>query len=368
MYRYRRLVCIGCFVVASIGIQAAGNEYRQEKDPPEEGDILGRLNPEDKAQVIESLRVKRMFGSEVWPGLDKALVPLILHNDRFEFLIGHPDPPPPWEAVDGDMLQDHPYHRRAIEQSQAFAIPVGDIWAASLNTLSHMAISMEEEMREKVPPEKLTPAFIKMMIPTPAQHAVYLLHEVFHTYQALRFGDRFQRANGVYGSEEQYPSGDDGFKTAWNREGSLLVAALREKDESERLALIRKFLEVRARRRSEASLAPELVDFERELEWLEGLAKYAEMRFAELGASDEEGAWFKDYRIVRNRTRMDFYSRLNSLGELKGDLRFYLSGAAQAMLLDLTSPEWKHEMIIRPDIALEALLQAAVNMRSDHSN
>jgi hypothetical protein len=359
MYRYWRLVCICCFVAASIGIQAAGNEYRQVKDPPEEVEIPARLNPEDKAQVIESLRAIRMFGSDVWPGLDEAPVPLILFNDRFEFLIGHPDPPSPWKAVDDDMLQGHPYHRRAMEQSQAFAVPVGNLWAASLNTLSHMAISMEEEMKENVPPEKLTPAFIKMMTPTPAQHAIYLLHEAFHAYQALRFSDRFQRANEVYGSEEQYPFEDDGFKTAWNTEGSLLVSALREKDESERLALIGKFLEVRSRRRSEASLAPELVDFERELEWLEGLAKYAEMRFAELCASDDKSARSKDYRIVRNRTRMDFYSRLNRLGELKGDLRFYLSGAAQAMILDLISPEWKQEMIRRSNIGLEDMLQTA---------
>jgi len=58
---------------------------------------------------------------------------------------------------------------------------------------------------------------------------------------------------------------------------------------------------------------------------------------------------------------MDFYVRLKSLGEQKGDLRFYLSGGAQAMLLDLISPEWKQEIVRRPDIGLEDLLQTAAN-------
>jgi hypothetical protein len=361
MFGYGRSFLMGVSLLTVLGIQAAGTEHNLEQVLPRTGEDLVRLEPEDKAQVSESLRVKKLFGSRVWPGLGEALIPLILFNERFEFLIAHPDPPASWAVVDGDALQGRPYYSREQEQSQAFAVPVGDLWAGSMTTFSHMSSSMEEEIKENVPQEKLTPAFIKMMTPTPAQHVVYVLHEAFHAFQAARFSDRFRKANGVYVSEERYSFEDAGFIEAWNTEGSLFVSALREKDESERLALIRKFLEVRSRRRSAASLAPGLVDFERELEWLEGLAKYAEMRFAELCASDEGGPWFKDYRIVRNRTRMDFYSRLNNLGEQKGDLRFYLSGAAQAMILDLISPEWKQEIIRQPDIGLEDLLQAAAH-------
>ena len=348
-------------MVAAITIQTTGIEYIQEQDASKEAEAKVRLNPEDKAQVSESLRIKKGFGSRVWPGLGEALIPLILFDERFEFLIAHPGPPAPWAVVDGDALQGRPYYRRELEQSQAFAVLVGDLWAGSMTTLSHMSRVMEEELKENVPQEKLTPAFIKMMTPTPAQHVVYVLHEAFHAFQAARYSERFQKANGVYASEERYPAEDAGFMEAWNSEGVLLASALREKDGSKRLVLIREFLEVRSRRRSEASLSQDLFDFERELEWLEGIAKYAEMRIAELCASDEDGPWFKDYRVVRNRTRMDFYSRLNRLGEQKGDLRFYLSGAAQAMILDLISPDWKQELIRKPNVGLEDLLQTAAH-------
>jgi hypothetical protein len=52
---------------------------------------------------------------------------------------------------------------------------------------------------------------------------------------------------------------------------------------------------------------------------------------------------------------------MKSLGEQKGDLRFYLSGAAQAMILDLVLPEWKQTIIRQPNAGLEDLLQTAVH-------
>jgi hypothetical protein len=223
-----------------------------------------------------------------------------------------------------------------------------------------MSRVMKEQLKKEIPPEKLTPALIKMMTVTPAQHVVLLLHEAFHAFQAVQVHGRFLKANGVYASEKHYPFEDEVFKNAWNKEGSFLAAALREKDESERHELIQRFLEVRIKRRSDASLSPELIAFERELEWLEGLAKYVEMRFSELGSSLKGEAESKAYRIVRNRLQADFSWRIAKLGDLHGDLRFYLSGAIQAMILDKISPGWKQEIIRQENIGLEDLLQAAV--------
>jgi hypothetical protein len=99
-----------------------------------------------------------------------------------------------------------------------------------------------------------------------------------------------------------------------------------------------------------------LISFEQELEWLEGLAKYAEMRSAELGSEEKTSQNYKDYRVARNRLRMDFYARLRHLGDQDGDLRFYLSGAAQAMLLDHLCPGWKTVLSKIKNIPLERML------------
>ena len=360
LFRKWPLFCLGAFLLITVGVQATGKENKQEPEASKEGEELTRLNSEDKAQLIELLRLKKMFGSRVWPNFSEAEIPLIQYDDQYEFLVAHPSPPAPWTDVDNDMFQGSPYHRRNAEESQAFAVPVGDLWAGSLDTLSHMNRSMKKQLQEKIPQEKLTPVMIKMMEITPAQHVVLLLHEAFHAFQAVRVHDRFLRANGVYASAKHYPFEDEVFKNAWNKEGSLLAAAFREKDESERHELIQRFLEIRTKRRSDALLSQELISFERELEWLEGLAKYVEMRFSELGSSQKGEAESKAYRIVRNRLQSDFSWRIAKLGDLHGDQRFYLSGAIQAMILDKISPGWKQEIIRQENIGLEDLLQTAV--------
>lgn len=353
------LFYLGAFLLITIGIQATGTENRQEQQASKEGEDLTRLNSEDKAQLIELLRLKKMFGSHIWPGFGEVEIPLIQYNERYEFLVAHPGPPAPWTTVDNDTFQGRQYYRCDAVESQAFAVPVGDLWAGSLNTFSHMNRSMKKQLQEKIPAEKLTPVMIKMMEITPAKHVVLLLHEAFHAFQAMQNHDRFLRAKGVYASEKHYPFEDEVFKTAWNKEGSLLTAVLREKDESERAELLHKFLEIRTKRRSDASLSPELVAFERELEWLEGLAKYVEMRFSELGSSQRGEEESKAYRRVRSRLQADFSWRIKQLGELHGDHRFYLSGAIQAMILDKILPGWKKEITRQENTGLEDLLQAA---------
>jgi hypothetical protein len=222
---------------------------------------------------------------------------------------------------------------------------------------------MKEQLQKKIPPEKLTPAMVKMMAISPAHHVVALLHEAFHAFQAAQDHSRFLQAQDIYAHQKLYPFEDEVFKDAWNEEGSLLASALKEQDESERLASIERFLEIRAKRRSETSLSAELITFERELEWLEGVAKYVELQFAVQGTSLQDEAEKRDYRVVRNRLQADFSFRMRNLGDLHGDLRFYLSGAAQAMILDKVSPGWKQNIMGRTNIGLEDLLETALEKR-----
>jgi hypothetical protein len=81
------------------------------------------------------------------------------------FLIGHPALSPPWEAIDSDSFQGKVYYSREAAESQAFAVPVGDLWAGSLDTVGHMNRSMKEQIQEKIPPEKLTPAMFIGNVP-----------------------------------------------------------------------------------------------------------------------------------------------------------------------------------------------------------
>lgn len=346
---------LAVFLSGAARLQEADINFNQDDKALKESWEQDRLSSEDKDQLAELLRLKQVSGDLAWPAFGETNIPLLQYNERYEFLVLHPDPPPSWEVVEGDTFQNRSYFRRRAEMTEAFAVRVGGLWAGSLDTFGSMNRAMKEQLKKQISPEKLTPAFLKMMSIRPAHHVVALLHEAFHAFQAVMAHGRFKAANSVYSLEKEYPFGNEDFQSAWKREGELLASALRTRDEAERQELIRKFLETRTERRQKASLSAELVSFERELEWLEGLAKYVEMRFAELGSSGIDEERSRAFRIVKNRLQMDFYYRLMKLSDQRGDLRFYLSGAALAMLLDKTSPGWKKNFLDQDGAALEDL-------------
>ena len=132
---------------------------------------------------------------------------------------------------------------------------------------------------------------------------------------------------------------------AWITEGAALAQALKAPTYDEAVRLAQKFLEIRDARRGAVRLSPELADYERELEWLEGLAKYAEVHFYELAASRaDQTASIKFNPGLPIFLQWDFVRLEKQLGTQEGDLRFYLSGMAQARLLDRLSPDWKSKV------------------------
>ncbi len=299
------------------------------------------LTDQDKTLLQEALRLKRILGDEVWPGLGKVAVPVILYNDSYEFLINSASPPPPpWVEVEGDVFSGETYYRRPAENPQAFAVEIGEVWAGSMSSFDRMAGKI---------PLKISPDF----------YVVLLLHEVFHAFQADEAPARFRRASALYAMEKDYPFKNPEFAKAWTSEGALLSAALRAKGRAEVLDATRAFLENRRARRRLITSIIGISDYEREMEWLEGLPKYAEIRFYELAAARAEEPAFADYRPGLPYWTWDFVRLEKQLGTQPGDLRFYLSGMAQARILDRLSPGWKSRFF-KEGGAMEDRLQALV--------
>jgi len=304
------------------------------------GQTPGSLSPEDKAELRAAIRLTGSFGSRVWPGLEKAKIPIILYDEASEFLVGLADPGPGWTAVGCDAFEGLPYFRRPASRSQAFAVRLNGAWAASMRTLGSM---------NRQGPMKLATGF----------HLALILHEMFHAFQAIQAQERFERALGVYAAEASYPFEDPDFVDAWKREGALLAAALNAPDEAGARRSAGDFLEARRLRRLRSSLKPDHLAFEMELEWLEGLGKYAEGRFSELAATAAGGPDDVSLAPADPFKRMDAARLGTQLGRQKGDLRFYLSGSAQARLLDRLDPGWKREFSLA-ELYLEDALRAVV--------
>jgi hypothetical protein len=274
--------------------------------------------------LAEALRLKQAVGDEVWPGLGGAAIPIIIYNEGYEFLTGpvNPVPAAPWAKVEKDTFAGEPYYRRPAGNPQAFAVDLGEQWAASMTSL--------ETMNRKAP-FKLTKDF----------YTVLILHELFHAFQAAVEPARFRRANSLYRLERDYPAKDPAFAKAWTEEGAFLAAALKAKDREETIDKVRAFLRQRDSRREPLPFAIGIADYEGEMEWLEGLAKYAEIRFYELAAARAQEPAFAAYKPGLPYWTWDFVRLEKQLGNQEGDLRFYLSGMAQARLLDRLSPDWK---------------------------
>jgi hypothetical protein len=147
---------------------------------------------------------------------------------------------------------------------------------------------------------------------------------------------------------------------------ALLQSALATSDGATRRDLVRQFLRKREERRRRFNLDQAQLDFERQTEWLEGLAKYAELESWRLAATsgrrpleemraDPQFHGYSGYDAQWRTERMNMRIGLN----VHGDMPFYYTGAMQARLLDTLRPGWK-EGFVESERHLEEMLGEAV--------
>ena len=347
------------------------------------------LNEAEKARLVEFFQVRQQLGSKVWPGWDTAVIPIIVYNEAYAFLLDYPNPPAgwikvpqnvpqgiAWELVPDDLFNGKPYYRQPLPASgatpQAFTVRVGEQWAASMTTMAWMEISLTNQFRTDLPP------FLQPIFPYPLVTNLFLrgsdgyisliAHESFHAFQGTTAPERLAAAEtAVSRTEADYPWEDTTFQEAWQTELDLLAEAVQADTEAEMAALARQFLAQRSRRRQEAGLTSEQIMYEQQREWLEGLARYVELEIwqqASLAANYEPTAALQDdpdfsgYTTFAKRWSQEI-GQIGRMADDSGDGRFYYSGMAQAVLLDRLLPEWKSQAFAE-DIFLEDLLATAV--------
>ncbi len=337
---------------------------------PTHSQTIDLLDSEEKALLGEALQLKRTLGDSLWPGFGRTDIPLVIYNEQRSFLLGDISVPAGWERVPGDSFFDQPYYRGHMGKNQAFAVKIGDRWAGSMATREWLQIGFAKNLSDKLPrPLRAVfpyPLAVRVMgLRSSEQYISVILHESFHAYQAATAPGRFARAQQAYASESGYPWDDAEVRRGWNAELQLLARALNAKSDKEASELARQFVAARRERRQHSALNPVLIDYERQVEWLEGLGKYAELStwreasiaqqkgykpLAELSADPE----FKNYTTFSKRWSGEM-STLKWQASQRGDTRFYYSGMAQAFLLDRLMPEWKTRTRLE-EVSLDDLL------------
>lgn len=348
-------------ISALINRSLLANYSASNAAPPE------RLSDLDKARLAELLRVKSAVGDQIWPGWDQASIPVIQWTAGVEFLAGAPPPAAPaegWQEVAGDTFAGQPYYRRISDNPQNFAVPVGKNWAGSMATREQFDRSLVDGFRSMLPgPLKAIFPYRALILPSEVQ-MMGTLHETFHAYQATVVPARLQAAERAHRLEGRYADADPAMRDAWKEEVSLLIDALQAKTDDEARGLAERFLQRRDERRRAAGLPADLLDYERQLEWEEGAAKYVELatwRAASRSASYQplpemaSDPLFKGYQTFDRRFGQELMSMRRSATQ-EGETRFYYTGMAQAMLLDRLAPGW-HARAFNNGVWLEDLLR-----------
>lgn len=375
------------FVIAVIGLclVATTGLFIWNQNLPTESTIVDLLSEAEKARLAEAIHLHSSLGEAVWPGWGETKIPIIVYNEGYAFLIGYPDPPAgwikipqnqlrgsTWELVPGDDFAGEPYYRQPLPNPEItpenFTVLVGDRWVATLQTKEYSRVAFYQGFSQELPP------FIRTIFPYAlvwsflgGDTEVYiggLAHEIFHAFQGTTAPERLNQAEMVAGYESSYPWDDAAHQKAWQEELALLVEALQAETDKQAVLFTRQFLEERQKRR--AGLSANQIDYERQREWLEGLAKYAELSLL------RQAALTPAYHPVLSGDP-DFEDYQNSLryfeqqkGEVKrtasreGETRFYYGGMAQALLLDRLLPNWK-SLAMEADIWLDSLLSQAVS-------
>lgn len=347
------------------------------------------LPPAEKSLVAETMRLQRNLGDAVWPGWGGLKIPVIVYNEAYAFLLGYPDPPAgwhkmpsgefrggEWQRVEGDDFYGTPYYRQQLTDPERtpenFTVRVGDRWAATIQTREYSAIAFYNGFRTELP-GFLRPVFPyklvwNLLMGDAENYIGALSHEAFHAWQGTTVPQRLARAEEATRWLEEYPWQLAANAEGWKKELQSLLEAYRSEEDSMAAVHVGQFLKTRADRRARALPSADLADMERQREWLEGLAKYAELSIG-LQAQDNPGHIpVEELQLVRDfkhyKTRKKFFDR--QIGELNyaagrdGESRFYYGGMVQALLLNRLMPDWKTEAF-EEGMFLEDLLGRAAD-------
>jgi hypothetical protein len=350
---------------------------------PTQSQAVDRMTEADIARLEEANRLRRTFGAAVWPGWGQADIPLILYNERYAFLTGLDQPASgwvkvpqsetrggAWELVESVTTEGRPVYRQPVAEADrvigAFTVKVGERWVACLGTRQWSEVSFYRGFRQQVPP------IVRQVFPYPLvwqllmgeadRYLTALLHETFLAYQGQLQPQKLIEAENSARLEQSYPW--EATQAAWQAELDALEQAARSTSRSKQIELARRFLQLRQERRASSGLSKEQIDYERQREWLEGLAKYTELSIG-LAAANDPG-----YQPVESLARLDkdfkgyaeykrFYqAQLAEVSRLSGrseETRFYYGGMAQGVILDRLNPGWK-ALVMQEGVYIEDVL------------
>jgi hypothetical protein len=317
---------------------------------PTIGRAQAELPSRDRVRLAEAIRLADKLGNEIWPGWSDTPMRVLLVTDSIEFLIGHSEPSADFAGLGYDSL----LKREVWTRPRQFPPTLLATFPA-VNGKPTIVIGSAERT------DKSSTAWV-----------LTLLHEHFHQWQSSRpeyyagvAGLDLARGDttGMWMLDYAFPYDSVPVQQAVRRLAVALGHAL-DAPPAARSSALETVVSARDTLRSRLTAA-DYRYFEFQL-WQEGVARfieYAAARAASAGSGKPSAAFerladYEPYSAAAAKARRGLRRELEQLAlGRQRRIAFYPLGAAMALVLEETRPDWKAAYARRP-FALAALLSA----------
>ena len=220
------------------------------------------------SEAAEAWHLLSSHGDQVWPGWGASRIPLLIRAGEFDLLVGHPAPPQGFSLLPDATVADQPIYRYAghlVPVPAATAWKVGGVWSVAVPTREEFQQAIDAQLGKGV---------VQLDV---VNYIRAIVHEAFHAYAMtiiqgnvpnfgadIDEGEMIQRLVGSARSGQQHAA-----------EGQALVKALQATDDQIAREAAAEFLKLRQARR--AARDQKIAAYEQTTEWIEGLARYAEV-------------------------------------------------------------------------------------------
>lgn len=311
------------------------------------------MAPADRVRIAEAFRLKAWIGERLWPGWSRTPFPVLLVTQDWEFLIGHPAPGEDFRKLGRDALlgQEVLVRKRVFPPSLMATFP-------AVGGMSTVVIGQAEKTER----------------PHSTAWVVTLLHEHFHQWQSGAPGYFDSVANlglsrgdqtGMWMLNYPFPYAKPAVAGQFRKLSLALARALESSEGGADTVAA-------AQTRLASLVSPDdfrYLDFQL---WQEGVARYTELRVAELAASDyvpsAEFAALPDFTPYGKQAAAIRAAMLRELKDAQLAKRqrvaVYGMGAGLALLLDREQPEWRMRYLENP-FTLSKPLEAAAPKQVD---
>jgi len=294
-----------------------------------------QLDNTDRIRLAEAFRLADTMGNRLWPGWAKAPFAVLLVTADNEFLIRHDKPSADFKLVNYDsILHSNVYVRKRTQPANLLAtFPI-------VGGIPTIVIGQAENTAKK----------------TSTPWVITLLHEHFHQLQYSQ-SDYYPSVNSLdltrgdktgmwmlnYPFPYDWPEMHDHF--------SLLASRLLKTLQTQNTKQFEQNLSLylAERRELEHTLSPDDYRYMSFQMWQEGIARYTELRMAQLAANRYKPSKafkkLKDYKPfseVALEIKRSIESEL-ATGKIEQSKRvmFYALGAGEGLLLDLVNSGWR---------------------------